>query len=96
MISSGTLDHIASDIREAIQETVITPAMVNRGYYWFEQLKVESPILYRLIIAIIYQEPERVLGALGMWNGEFSKLRKSPLAIEYVRRLQERLRGGEL
>ena len=85
-------DEIKSDIDRAIREELITPALVDRGYGWIEQLRVEYPIAHKLLMAVIYGKPEQVLKALGYWEPSFKDLSKNPMAIKYVRLLQERLR----
>ena len=86
---------ISTDINTAIHDNLITPALVERGYGWISQLRTEYPLVYKITMAIVYGDPVNVLAALSLWNPEFRDLRKNPMAIKYVKLLQERLRNGD-
>jgi len=86
-------DQIKADIDSAIKEELITPALVDRGYGWIEQMRVEFPIAHRILMAVIYGKPEAVLKALAVWEPSFKGLDKKPVAVRYVKLLQERLRS---
>jgi hypothetical protein len=87
-------EEIKADIEKAVQEQLITPALVDRGKGWIDQLERESPLVYKLLMAVLYREPATALRALAVWEPDFKELVNNPVAVKYVRLLQERLRTG--
>lgn len=90
-----TLDRLVRDLQSVAQE-IASEALVSRGAGWIDQLKEEFPLAYNLLMKGLYDEPEAVLKALVAFNPlELRGLEKSPTAIDYVRRIQLKLRGGK-
>lgn len=92
-MSASIFDSIKADIDNAIRENLVTPALVDRGKGWMDQLKREYPILHKILMSVVFGEPEQVLKALAMWDIRFKGLHKNPVALKYVRQLQATLNG---
>jgi hypothetical protein len=89
----ATLAALSADLQSTAQG-LLDDARVERGAGWICELEVEYPYAYNLLMAGLYQEPADVLEALAAFDADIRKLKKSPQALEYVRRIQERIRGS--
>lgn len=90
------LDRLLRDLQSTAQ-TIADEALVSRGAAWITELEKDFPLAYRLLIEGLYSEPEAVLKALVAFNPlELRGLEKSPSAIDYVSRIQTKLRGGKV
>lgn len=90
------LEDLINLLREAANG-MVTQASIDRGANWITAMKSEFPLAHTLTINLLYKEPKDVMGTLALLQPNLYQYRKNPHALEFISRLQAKLRGeGEI
>jgi hypothetical protein len=88
------MEELLALLRE-VSTGMINQASIDRGAKWIEAMKFEFPIAHKLVMGFLYKSPGDVLATLGSINPGFKQFRHNAHAVEFIRKLQESLRGKE-
>lgn len=88
ILISQLLQQMAHDAAQSI----VNQASIERGAAWIRQFQREHPEHAELILSLINGTPEQVMSSLVLIYPEAEPLRKNPFCLEWIKRLQERLR----
>ena len=86
------LNQLVDDLQAASKQ-LVNDAVVQRGAGWILELEREFPYAYGLLMSALYKEPVDVLRALAQIDPELRQLVNNQFALDYVRRIQLRIRG---